>query len=629
VTPLPIEPIQWVFDPPPPSASRSGGTGTWHVFSPDVETFVREILQNANDQKRDDCDAVHVRFRFHAISGAQLETFLEGLSWDTLEPHLQGAASADYVTISPRIRATLDALEQGKELIILAIEDVGTEGLTGGEDDEDGNFALLCRHELVTAEGRNQRGGSFGLGKSVLWRFSSLSTVLFSSSLAAEGAIRDRFFGRVLLPFHETGAGGEVEGWSGSGWIGSPEPHGYGQRAVSIWDDAARGNAASCLIARPAGQRGATLLIVGFAEPSVEQGRDLNEVCADVVAAAGKWFWPAMAADRLKITVEAHRQGERIFRQVAEPGADVRPFILAETHDGAFVDKASVPGEVAETSIPLDVPAKRVGPGQPPVVGVAGTTRLRLRLAQTQERDLGFHVALQRGTGMIVRYLAIPTGVSDDASFHAVLSAGTALEDTADNRAVEKFLRAAEPPEHKEWTAKTDRMAAAYQAGAGTALDRLQNGVRDAVREMTEHTDDSGDELPDQVRRLFPISPEGDGPPPPPSSRLEDAEATLENGEWRFSGTYRTRASNREWAFRVRLILDEETGRGERATITRLEVGNAEGQGPDADGSWLIKAPAGSTEVAFEGRAPAASALPGEASRRTRVRLATQLERES
>lgn len=623
-----MDPVQWVFDPPPPSASRSGGAATWHVFSPDIETFVREVLQNANDQKRDDADAVHVRFRFNAISGAQLDTFLEGLSWATLEPHLQGAASAGYVTISPRIRATLDALEQGKELITLAIEDLGTRGLAGGEDDEDGNFALLCRHELVTSESHDRRGGSFGLGKSVLWRFSSLSTVLFSSTLA-EGAKRPRFFGRVLLPFHETGAGDEVRGWSGSGWIGSRQSHGYGTRAVSIWDDDARSHAASCLIERPEGQAGTTLLIVGFAEPSVEQPRELEEVCAGVTAAAGKWFWPAMADGRLRITVEAHREGEEIFHQIAEPGPDIRPFVLAETHGGTFVDKAAVPGEVAERLIPLDVPARRVPPGEPPVRGVQGVTRLRLRLAQTQEQELAFHVALRRGTGMVVRYLKIPRGVSDDAAFHAVLSAGTAWKDDADGRAVEQFLRAAEPPEHKDWTARTDRMAASYHAGAGAALDRLLNGVRDAVRELTEHAADEGDELPDHVRRLFPISPEGDGPPPPPSSRLEHAQGSINGGEWHFSGTYRSRASTRDWAFRVRLILDEETGRGERATITALSVTGAEASGPDADGSWLVRAPAGTTAVTFEGCAPVAGLLPGAASRRTRVRLAAQLERES
>ncbi|HEX2201571.1 MAG TPA: hypothetical protein VHH93_06220 [Gammaproteobacteria bacterium] len=34
-------------------------------------------------------------------------------------------------------------------------------------------------NDLYTSEDRPQRGGSYGLGKAVLWRFSSFSTVLF------------------------------------------------------------------------------------------------------------------------------------------------------------------------------------------------------------------------------------------------------------------------------------------------------------------------------------------------------------------------------------------------------------------------------------------------------------------
>lgn len=606
-----------------------GGSATWQLFPSDIGTFVREVLQNANDQKQEDRDSVHVTFRFDAISGAPLDTFLEGLSWSTLEPHLKGAAARDYVTISPRIRSTLEALSQGGELIVLAIEDVGTEGLTGDEDAEDGNFSLLTRHELVTSESRSDRGGSFGVGKSVLWRFSSLSTVLFSSRVNQDDVLRDRFFGRVYLPFHETGAGEAVERWSGSGWIGRPEKHGYGERAVSLWDEEARARAAQTLTERAAGESGATVLIVGFAEPNLEQPRDLEDVCADMTAAVGEWFWPAMTSGRLKVTIEGRRQGAEVFRQKAEPGPAVQPFVLAERHGGPFAEALSAPGEVSERSIPVDVPAQRVGPEDPPVPAVPGQARLRLRLAQSQEQERAFSVALRRGTGMVVRYLPIPRGVSDDAAFHGVLTAGTALSESEQDHAVEQFLRSAEPPEHKEWTAKTDRMAARYHAGAGASLDRFTNHIRNAVREVTEQADRDGEELPAHVRRLFPIAPEGEGPPPPPSSRLEDAQAMLSSGEWRFSGRYRTRASSGDWAFRVRLILDEETGRGERAVITELDVTGGSSSGPDGDGSWLVRVPSGITEVGFSGIAPAEGLLPGTALHRTRVRLFAQLERDA
>lgn len=616
--------MRWVFDPPPPSAARTGGAATWHVFPASVETFVREVLQNANDQKHEDEPKVAVRFRFEVLSGALLDSFLDAAGWATLEPHLRGAAAGGFVTISPRIRERLDGLESGGELVVLAIEDLGTVGLRGGEDDARDNFAALCRHELVTSETNQQRGGSFGLGKSVLWRFSSVSTVLFSSTVQADAGRQPRFFGRALLPFHETGAGDGREGWAGSGWLGRPEMHGYGERAASVWNEEAEARAVGCLIPRTDTKPGTSLLVVGFAEPNLEEPRELPSVCADIAAAAARWFWPAMAAGRLEVQVEAHREGEELYNQRAEPTADVRPFIMADGHDGPLPEIASEGGQVAERRLELRVPARRTESGAPPVPAVDGRTRLRMRLAQTEEQTLAFHVALRRGTGMVVRYLPIPRGVSDEAPFHAVLTAGTARGDEPEDRAIEEFLRAAEPPEHREWTAKTDRMAASYLAGAGTTLDRLWNDIRDAVRGMTEHAETTGEELPERLRRLFPIAPEGGGPPPPPATRLEDVEARLVAGDWRFNGRYRIQDAPRDWSFRVRLILDEETGHGERATVTELQADSGEPAGPRADGSWIVTVPAGTTEVSFSGIAPADTLLPAGAVGRTRIRLSAQ-----
>jgi hypothetical protein len=62
----------------------------------------------------------------------------------------------------------------------LWIEDRGTTGLVGDEQGS-GNFAALCRDRLFSEKQRAESGGSFGLGKAVLWRFSLLSTVATQS----------------------------------------------------------------------------------------------------------------------------------------------------------------------------------------------------------------------------------------------------------------------------------------------------------------------------------------------------------------------------------------------------------------------------------------------------------------
>lgn len=59
----------WVFDPTPPSGARTGGDVAEHAFTPDIEVFVREVLQNAKDQHVDSNEAVGVVFRLIKLEG--------------------------------------------------------------------------------------------------------------------------------------------------------------------------------------------------------------------------------------------------------------------------------------------------------------------------------------------------------------------------------------------------------------------------------------------------------------------------------------------------------------------------------------------------------------------------------
>ncbi|MFW6053743.1 MAG: hypothetical protein ACOC9J_02910, partial [Persicimonas sp.] len=43
--------IAWIFDPTPASGKRRGGNPSEYAFEGDLETFVREVIQNANDQR--------------------------------------------------------------------------------------------------------------------------------------------------------------------------------------------------------------------------------------------------------------------------------------------------------------------------------------------------------------------------------------------------------------------------------------------------------------------------------------------------------------------------------------------------------------------------------------------------
>jgi hypothetical protein len=178
----------WIFDDAPASGARRGGLAMAHVIPTDLDNFVREVLQNARDQ-RDEHETVKVRFTFMELTGGFKEGFLRALDWHELKPHIETAAVEGGITIGPQLRRALEVMADNS-LLLLRIEDSGTRGLVGGEDDrsEGTNFNQLCRDELVTGESSETRGGSFGLGKSVLWRFSLPSTVRFHRGSRNAGA---------------------------------------------------------------------------------------------------------------------------------------------------------------------------------------------------------------------------------------------------------------------------------------------------------------------------------------------------------------------------------------------------------------------------------------------------------
>lgn len=592
---------EWVFDRGLASQSRSGGSGGLEVFPKEIDYLVRETLQNAKDQGLDG-SPVRVRYSLEEIRGADLDDFLRCLNWDQLRPHIESvAASADYVTFGPRLAEALEELDGQQALRVLRIEDTGTRGLVGGENDHTSNFNLLCRDDMISAGSRRQSGGSFGLGKSVLWLFSGLSTVLFSSGIEDDAAgVRERFFGRTLLPWHETGA----QPWNGSGWYGQEEEVGPDRRAVSMFDDPARDAAGGCRLARTDGETGTSILVVGFDEPAREIEQDVPDICADIVASAARWFWPALEDLSMEVLVEGTVDGAVEFSQQALPTAEVTPFVLAQNEPANPEDSLDDPGDVVERDLEFEVPAQREVAGMigDPLPATRGSVRLRVRLAGTDEEDHANTVALQRGTGMVVKYHEPFRRAPGETPFHAVLLAGNARGRTAADEAVEEFLRAAEPPAHSEWLANTDRMKAVYRRGAPGALGRLFTAVADSIRELTREEPGESTEGPDALRRLFPMPGLG-APPPRLPYRLSDAEASLDGLEWSFEGRFERREHrDEEWRFRVGLVLDQEGGRAQKAEVAGLDADAGRTDGPQPDGCFDVVVPARVDSVWFVGR---------------------------
>ena len=75
-----------------------GGDATAHVFKKgdrdaELDTFVREVIQNSNDRRLDDQNTVRISFDFYALEGDQREAFMEAVHWEEgLKQHLVAAS---------------------------------------------------------------------------------------------------------------------------------------------------------------------------------------------------------------------------------------------------------------------------------------------------------------------------------------------------------------------------------------------------------------------------------------------------------------------------------------------------------------------------------------------------------
>lgn len=616
--------LSWIFDRVPDSGAVQGGVPSSFALRSELfnlDVFVREVLQNSHDRRVNN-HRVNVRFTFHQLDGAAKADFFNAINWSELELHIRGEQSSSTSLMPARLREGLDELAE-LPLTVLRIDDSGTEGLTGGEDEDEGNFNALCRNTLITSEVRQQRGGSFGLGKSVLWRFSSISTVLFSSLLTADDPQKGfRLFGKAELPYHVT----DNVKWSGNGWLGIPDPAPDRHRAVSAWNESAEEAARTTHLWRPAEMgSGTTILVIGFSEPGEEEPPRLDQLAQNILTSAVRWFWPCMKSPGESLTVSAavYHNGSQVFSEPARMTTEVTPFIEALSAVETVTAVTAI-GEVGEKPLRFSVPARKPSGSDPGHPEVDSGINFRLRLAGRDDSpEQRNRIAVMRGTsGMVVKYHQPSRLPANDRGFHAVMCAGLNHGDSDPDHALEDFLRAAEPLAHNDWRHDTERMQIEYRRGAKARLEKLWRDLDIAVRELCNEPSPSTVQGPGWLAAMFPLGGRGEGAVPRERFRVEQVRAQLDGRTWEFEGRVRKRTDDAQpWKFDVSCWLEAETGKGEAIPITSLEANDSTIR---QDGThWFCYIPASVKRVSFKGATKEVNAegITETGVRRTRLRL--------
>jgi hypothetical protein len=511
---------------------------------------------------------VKLRFTLIELSGVHRTNFLQAMAWPELRRHLEACTMAPGEA-GVRFKRGIAIIESEKKLRCLRIEDFGSHGLTGGDFERDENFSLLCRAEFKTSHIPG-RGGSYGLGKQVLWKTSAIATTLLSSLVEGWESKGIRLFGRTDIPSHSIKDDRE---YTNGGLFGEKKTHKNDSTsyAESIFGD--KKLAQSLLLDRQSNKdTGTSALIVGFHEPEEDEVRDLQQIAEDIIASSERWFWPSMTGPKptMEVEVVIERDGEEIFARKANPLPKWEPFIRAR-EAALSGTTAKKPGEIAETSIDFNIPAREL-----PLADAHDefVTALRLRVTRGDD-SLADHekancIAVFRGAQMVVRYFASKRPPFDEVPFFGVLFAGRARGTGAEERKADEFFRAAEPPLHDKWE-YTTAVKHSYKKGGKLRLNALWNSLQEIVFKLIDENVAVGERGPELLAKLFPFGHSVKKAVPKQATRGTIAKSQYLGGKWLIEGRLsRVKPSIKPWSVRISFVAGTDSGPGEYLMFTKL-----------------------------------------------------------
>lgn len=666
------EPV-WTFPEQKSGITDYHKNPTESALESTLEVFVREVLQNANDQSITESDPVKVTFDFTTLTDSDLDDFLKTLLWNEdggspsdLRWHIERAIANEQAR-DPGLKRFLNAFNED-ELTVLTIHDEHTTGLRGSEIDTDQPYASLVKDFGSTNKPGSgaSSGGSKGLGKTVLWAFSGLSTVLFNSNpdvLPADGGDEPpRLVGRTIVPAHTDSS--EDTHYTNHGWYGRNDDDRIDEigRPPSLWGDLddAGAIADTLSVSRPSDNHGTSIGLVGFRVPGNDLNPDMDELAAEFRHASVKYFWPAMVRDDLEVHVKtpSGKHTEATFDDA--PG--VKPFVecyreLFEVTD----EELSGAGSLARRKIDISIPREDPDTVEDdPHDGYA--TALDLLVRQLSPADLGHlnddtddddlkvnHVARLRGAQMVVDYVDMSQAANRGKEFAAVLVGGEAqarpgTDASEEQAALEEFLKRSEPTQHDDWVGSKNDFLDEHYIGTITAEinalkgERLQAELIDVVEEDVN----AGDEVPgmDDVAPIM----DGKSTENGDSSALDwetRPEVWLADDKWQFFARGGPNIDDHsDWTLKIELVrLDSQEHEGDLIPIDEFDIvgGSAEKKRVDGDGVAHVKVAAATDQIAFEGnsreldglsRDPATLFEVGEATQ-TKIKVSAEITEES
>jgi RNA polymerase primary sigma factor len=530
------------------------------------------------------------------------------MDFASLRAHIE-RASQGRARVSAKLRDGLRRIDSEESLFLLRVDDYGTIGLSGEElnpnDDDEGQrsspYAALVRNNLDNWKQTALDGGSFGLGKAVLWNCSDLSTVLFASRVP--GVDRGmRVVGRTELTWHTM----DRSQWAGPGWFGSEQlGHSLWITDAELLQDLQLDRETQLPPGvEPREAAGTSALVLAFRDPDAEIRPDIQTLITEISRAAAENFFPAIVSDRLRIRVEHLVDGQVRSAVDVDPDRFVPEFCdsLRKHRTGEVTEELERPGEVTRKIITLRVPGTREdAEGLEPYTNeMTAQCYLLVRLDENEAEGahprLANTVAMVRGRNMVTQYLNRDGVAMGARTFHAILLAGDAAGSDPAQLAAEQFLRLAEPPAHNDWSYQP-ALKVSFKLGSKQRLRELKDDITKALLDAVKPEVVAEDEGPEELRRLLQF---GKTPPPPaPAATLRNIRPRLVDGAWLVEAEVNFNDKRKRLRITPRAWIDVESGSAIALPWAELTIRRGKEWAP-ANGSFEVEPH--SKAIAFQGR---------------------------
>lgn len=229
----------------------------------DVSALVRESIQNSLDAEK--LSPVMVTFRIGQIKSKNVNEFFLGL-----EKHVQSALTPSHNTFN------------SADCRYLVVEDFHTTGLLGevttnGTDakakPEKNGYWYFAKANADSGKGNGTRG-TWGVGKIVFPKMSSIKTFFAYSVREEKGKFDPILFGQSLLKFHDV----EARRFEPYGWWGRTTNVNGKDRDIPLGSDAILNFTDAWEISRKSNQEGLSIVI-----PWVDSDLEIDEIFSCVL----------------------------------------------------------------------------------------------------------------------------------------------------------------------------------------------------------------------------------------------------------------------------------------------------------------------------------------------------------